>query len=111
MIATITYLELKSPFKFFALSRKALDIVNQVKKTNAIAYKSTGFWTKHYTMTLWQNHQEMREFAMSGAHKESMKHSAKIAKEIRTYTFETESLPSWSKAKSLIMAEGKVLNF
>ena len=102
MKATITSIELKSPLKFFALSAKALHIVRQLKATECKQFKKRGFWTTHYTMTLWKNEQELKDFAKSGAHLEAMKKSKELAKEIRTFTYDTETLPSWAEAKKLL---------
>ncbi|EAZ80929.1 DUF3291 domain-containing protein [Algoriphagus machipongonensis] len=110
MKATITSLELKSPFHFFALAASALNISRQLKATNCKEFKKRGFWMKHYTMTLWESENELKEFARSGAHLEAMKASSQIAKEIRTFTFDTESLPNWEEAK-LLLQKGKVINF
>ena len=102
MKATITSIELKGPFKFFALSCMALKIINQLKTSNCKEFKKTGFWTKHYTMTLWNNDEELSNFAKSGAHLEAMKKSSEIAKEIRTVTFEVDKLPDWKNAKKYL---------
>lgn len=110
MKATITSIELKGPFKFFALSSMALAITKQLKATKYKAYKKRGIWTKHYTMTLWNNEEELKEFARSGAHLEAMKASKRIAKEIRTITIDAEELPNWREAKALL-ANGKVSRY
>ncbi len=110
MRVTITYIELKSPLKFFLLSKNALKIVRQLKTTNCNGFKKRGFWTKHYTMTLWNNQEEMESFAKSGAHLEAMKISQSIAKEIRTITIDATSFLSWDKAKELLK-EGKRIEF
>jgi len=102
MRATITSIELKGPFKFFALSATALKILKQLKSTHCKEFKKKGIWTTHYTMTLWNTEEELKEFARSGAHLEAMKNSGKIAKEIRTITIDTEVLPNWSAAKKLL---------
>jgi hypothetical protein len=102
MKATITSIELKGPLKFFALSANALNIIKQLKATNCKDFKKRGIWTKHYTMTLWNNESELKEFAKSGAHLEAMKKSKQIAKEIRTITIDTDTLPSWDEAKKLL---------
>ncbi len=102
MKATITSIELKGPLKFFALSAKALSIIKQLKTTKCREFKKRGIWTKHYTMTLWNNEFELKEFAKSGAHLEAMKKSKAIAKEIRTITIDTNTLPSWKEAKRLL---------
>lgn len=110
MKATITLIELKGPFKFFLLSILAMKIVKQLKTTNCKAFKNKGFWTKHYTMTLWNNEQELKDFASSGAHLEAMKASKKLAKEIRTITIDTVKLPNWIEAKQLL-TQGKVIKY
>ncbi len=42
MKATITSIELKSPFKFFPLSLKAMQIIKQLKATNCKSFKKKG---------------------------------------------------------------------
>lgn len=110
MIVVITSLELKNPFQFFLFSYKAMYVVKQLKKSNSKAFKSKGIWTKHYTMSLWENEDDMKAFAHSGAHLEAMKISKEIAKEIWTRQLELNVFPDWKTAKSLLM-EGKVLRF
>ncbi len=110
MKAVITSIELKDPLKFFALSASALKILKQLKTSNSVDFKKRGIWTKHYTMTLWNNEQEMKSFAMSGAHLEAMKTSKKIAKEIRTITIDVDKLPDWKTAISLL-DNAKVMKF
>ena len=53
---------------------------------------------------------ELNEFAKSGAHLEAMKQSKQIAKEIRTITIDTDTLPSWDEAKKLL-ENAKVFTF
>lgn len=110
MKATITSIELKGPLKFFALSTHALRILKQLKATKYKDFKKRGIWTKHYTMTLWNNESELKEFARSGAHLDAMKKSKQIAKEIRTITIDADTLPSWEEAKKLLET-AKVLNY
>ena len=110
MKVTITSIELKGPLQFFALSTRAMKIVKQLKSTNYKDFKKQGFWTKHYTMTLWNSEQEIKEFARSGAHLEAMKESRRIAKEIQTITIEANNLPSWKEAKELLK-KGKIISF
>lgn len=102
MKATLTSIELKGPLKFFALSAQALQILRQLKATRVKDFKKKGFWTTHYTMTLWENESDLQDFARSGAHLEAMKNAAIIAKEIRTITIEAKSLPSWNEAKQIL---------
>jgi hypothetical protein len=53
-------------------------------------------------MTLWNNENELKEFARSGAHLEAMKISKQIAKEIRTITIDADNLPNLKEAKKLL---------
>lgn len=73
-----------------------------MKTTDCKAFKKQGFWTKHYTMTLWNSEEELKDFAKSGAHLDAMKESSKIAKEIRTLTIDADSLPNWKDAKQML---------
>lgn len=102
MKVSITSIELKHIFKFFALSYNAMEILKQLKTTNCAEVKTKGFWNKHYTMTLWKSEEDLKEFATSGAHLHAMKKSAAIAKEIRTVTIDSDSLPDWKTAKGLL---------
>ena len=110
MKATITSIELKSLFKFFPLSIFALNIVKQLKATNYKDFKKKGSGKLHYTMTLWENEEQMKDFARSGAHLDAMKKSATIAKEIRTLTIDTDELPDWKTAKEILKG-GKILRY
>lgn len=111
MKLSITYIELKGPFQFFALSKKAFKIIRQLKSTSCKKYKNMGFWTKHYTMTLWSDEDEMREFVKSGAHLEAMKTSADIAKEIRVITIASDTLIPWKEAKVHLQNTKNVMKF
>lgn len=110
MKATITSIELKGPFKYFMLSALAWKIMKQLKATDYADFKKKGIWAKHYTMTLWPSEEAMKRFASSGAHKEAMRSSGSIAKEIRTITIEVDELPKWSVATKLL-SKGKIIRF
>lgn len=110
MKVSITSIELKGPFKFFALSVSALRIMKQMKTTGHLAFKKKGVWTKHYTMSLWPDEKSMHDFVRSGAHLEAMKSSKTIAKEIRTITYDGDALPDWKTARHLL-EKARVLRF
>ena len=102
MKVTITSIELKGPLKFFGLSKRAMGIIKQLQASNYKGFKKKGFWTTHYTMTLWESEEDLKAFATSGAHLQAMKESAQIAKEIRTLTIDAEELPNWKEAIALL---------
>ena len=61
-------------------------------------------------MPLWNNEEELRDFAKNGAHLQAIMNSAKIAREIRTITIDATELPDWKTARELL--EGaKVVRF
>jgi hypothetical protein len=106
----ITSIVLKNPLKIFAFAFYVSKIVKQLKTSNNIDFKNKGFWTTFYTMTLWENDKDLISFSSSGAHLESMKKSKKIANEIRTFAYDTETLPSWDEA-IILLKKGKVIKF
>ncbi len=111
MKVSITCIELKSIFHFFKLSLFALQISNQLKTSNVVTFKKKGFWTKHYTMTLWQNEDDMKVFAYSGAHMDAIKKAKLIAKEIKSITIEYDTLLNWKEAQTLLRDRGTLYKY
>ncbi len=110
MTIAITYIRLRSLWHFFQLSLHGLQIMRQAKSlTGNKGFQNTGFGYKHYTLSAWSDEAAMRQFAYSdGAHKEAMKQSRKIAKEIKTYTYQADAMPTWPEAKQLVEEKGKL---
>lgn len=102
MKLTITSIELRNPLLYFVLSHQALFITLQLRKTNCVKMKKRGLWTTHYTMTLWENEADLKDFARSGAHFKYMKTSGKIAKAIKTLTIDATEMPSWKEARAML---------
>lgn len=110
MKATVTYIELKSPFLIFKFVRMVSGIIKQLKNTACQGFRSQGYWTKYYTITLWNDEAELKSFATNGAHLEAMKRSQEMAKEIKTITFDTYVCPTWKEAKAALK-QAKTLKF
>jgi hypothetical protein len=71
-------------------------------------FQNTGLGYKHYTMSAWSDEAAMRQFAYSdGAQKEAMKQTRKIAREIKTYTYQADAMPTWREAKQLVKEKGR----
>lgn len=111
MKVTITSLHLRRPWHFFPLSLYAMRILKQLKATNCKEVKTRGVGSIHYTLTLWDSDQELKQFARSGEHLEAMKKSRKISREIRIHTYDADALPSWAEAKRLLVEEGRLLSY
>ena len=110
MIASITSIQLKSPFKLLAFYRSVLPTVKQLQSGPCVQFRTKGFWTRHYTISLWNNTEEMRAFATSGAHLDAMKKRKQVATEVRTISIQTDTLPEWKTALAHL-EKGKVLKF
>lgn len=112
MRVVLTSIQLRSVWQFFRLSNHGRKIQGQAKKSPGfVKMKNTGWGRLHYTMSIWQSEAEMKAFAKTGAHLDAMKQSAKIAVEIRTYTYEADRLPEWQLAKELLRDKGKAIKF
>lgn len=111
MLLALTLIELRSPLHVFGINIRALKVVRQLSKTSCVASKIKGGITRHYTMTLWNNEQDMKAFMRSGAHLDAMKWGAKTAREIRTVVKEADSLPDWENAKILLEQEAHVIRY
>lgn len=108
MYITITSLELKGPFYFFKLAGTALQITRQLKTSEGfVEYRKTGFWTSHYTMSLWKTEKDLKNFARSGAHLNAMKRYREVASEIRTLTLMADKFPDWTMAKEMLKKNGR----
>ena len=110
MIISITSIKLKSPLKFFILSYNGMQIMKQLKTTNCQANKTKGFWKMHYTMTLWENENQVMDFVKSDAHLAAMKISKTIAQEIRTVSYNGDKLPDWKTGIDQLK-KGKVISY
>jgi heme-degrading monooxygenase HmoA len=112
MRITITSIQLRSPWQFFTLANHGRKIQAQAKKTPGfVKMKNTGWGRNHYTLSIWETDAAMKQFARSGAHLEAMKQSAKLAHELRTFTFEAEAIPNWKEVKRMLAEKGKVMQF
>lgn len=111
MILTITSIKLRSPLMLYRLYTVAFQILNQLRASNCIAYKTNGSWTTHYTMSLWRNEDDKKDFAYKREHLNAMRHSANIAREIRTLSIEATEMPSWKEAKSLLSSKANILKY
>lgn len=102
MYVTITFLRLKSPLKLFAFLKHVFNIMEQLKTSGAKKYTTKGKFMNHYTVSLWPDEKSLKKFARSGAHQKAMKDINNIASEVKVYTYKSDTLPSWTKAKRLL---------
>jgi hypothetical protein len=111
MLLVITSLELASPLKLLRMYGYTVGIVKQLRHSNCLSFKTYGWWRLHYTMSLWRNEKEMRNFSLGNQHLYAMRNARSVAKEVRTLRLDTDHMPGWAEARALLKVRGKVLRF
>lgn len=103
MILSVTKIELNSYSKLLAFFKFNGQIIADLKQSNCIKYKVTGNWNFKiwYTMTLWENEDEINNFYRNGTHLEAMKQSKKFSSKINSVRVAKDDLMKWSEAKKL----------
>lgn len=110
MIIVVTSLHLRSVLKLPLLGKHVTAIRKQLDASNCISYKTHGYFVKHYTISVWENGEDIQKFYTSGAHKQSMIEIKDMAKEARTRRLEQDEIPNWKEVKQLLK-EGKILTY
>lgn len=107
MILSITYLKLKSPLKFITFLKHVFAIMKDLRESKCKKIRTSGFLTKHYTMSLWENEADMRSFASKGAHLTAMKASSSFTSEIAVHSMQADDLLPWNEAKRILKENGR----
>ncbi len=112
MIVTVTSIRLKKWWYFFRLSYYGLQITRQLHREKGfLILKNTGFGMMHYTLSAWENEEDVERFYKQGAHLQAMKQAKAIASETTTFTYQTDRFPDWQEAKKLLKENGRVLRW
>jgi len=103
MIVSITKIELNSYSKLIAFFKFNRQIIKELKQSRCSKFKLTGGWNLKvwYTMTLWENDNDINAFYRNGTHLDAMKQSKVIAFKIQTNRINKEELINWKEAKRL----------
>lgn len=103
MILSVTKIELNSYSKLLAFFKFNGQIIADLKQSNCRKFKVTGNWNFKiwYTMTLWENEDEINNFYRNGTHLEAMKQSKKFSSKINSVRVAKDDLMKWSEAKKL----------
>lgn len=77
--------------------------MNDLKQSKSKKYKLTGSWNMKdwYTMTLWENENDINYFYRNGTHLEAMKQAKTFSSKIQSRRIHNEDLISWKVAKKL----------
>ena len=103
MIISITKIELNSYLKLIAFFKFNIQILNELKKSNCKKQKVTNNWTfkTWYTMTMWENEDDINLFYRNGTHLEAMKQSKMFSSKIKSIRIVNDDLLDWKDAKKL----------
>ena len=103
MIVSVTKIELISYSKLIAFFKFNGQIIKELQNTPCKKYKVTGSWNLKvwYTMTLWEDEKDIKEFYRNGTHLEAMKQSKKFSSKIQSHRIQNEDLINWKEAKKL----------
>ncbi len=103
MILSITKIELNSYSKLLAFFKFNGQIMAELKQSKCIKYKATGSWNLKcwYTMTLWDDENEINNFYRNGIHLEAMKKSKTFSTNIQSKRLPKEDFISWTEVKML----------
>lgn len=107
MIISITKIELISYSKLIAFFKFNRHIINELKQSKCKKYKVSGNWNYKvwYTMTLWANENELKDFYLNGTHLEVMKQSKTFSSKIQSKRIQTndDNLLSWKESKKIFI--------
>ncbi len=103
MIVSVTKIELISYSKLIAFFKFNGQILNELRHSKSKNHKLTGSWSlkNWYTMTLWENENDLNAFYRNGTHLEAMKQSKKFSSKIQSKRIYSIDLISWKEAKNL----------
>jgi hypothetical protein len=103
MIVSITKIELLSYSKLLAFFKFNGQIIKDLQQTNCKKYKVTGNWNLKtwYTMTLWENENDINDFYRNGTHLEAMKQSKTFSSKIESKRKSHYQLMNWKEAKKV----------
>jgi hypothetical protein len=110
MYASVTQLELKSISKIFKFMKYTFRIAKQMKTAKGLVKQQTKAKNLYvyFTLTVWDNKEDMFRFRNGGAHLEAMKDIKSMAKKAKSASWETDEMPGWKQADKIIKAQADV---
>ncbi|MDN3676897.1 hypothetical protein QWY90_06195 [Flavobacterium paronense] len=105
MILSITKIELNSYTKLIPFFKFNSQIIAELKQSKCIKYKIGGSWNLKvwYTMTLWEEENDINAFYRNGTHLEAMKQAQSFSSKIQAIRIQKEDLIGWKEAKKGFM--------
>jgi Domain of unknown function (DUF3291) len=101
MIIVATELHVRSFWHFFEFAITSARSMKQAKKSAGCIYAvaNNKGWKIGYTLTAWENKEQMLQFRNTGAHKEAMSKIRKLSQQYKTLQWESDKQPNWQEAR------------
>ncbi|RBW67952.1 DUF3291 domain-containing protein [Bacillus taeanensis] len=101
MFISVTRLHLRGKRKLPSFIWHTLQSMNQLKKAEGLTHSSFNKegWLTYWTLTVWENKEDMKNYRNNGSHLKAMKIARKIADELESFHWEGETIPSWAESK------------
>lgn len=106
MIVSITKIELTAYSKLIAFIQLNQQIIDQLKQSTCKKFKLSCNWNLKvwYTMTLWENEQEINDFYRHGIHLTAMKQASLFSSHTKSLRIQHHDLKPWKEMKALFDA-------
>ena len=104
MIIVATELHIHSFWNFFEFALTSARSMKQAKKSAGCIYAAADNkgWKIGYTLTVWDNKEQMLQFRNTGAHKVAMSKIRKLSPQYKTLQWESDKQPNWQEARTLL---------
>ncbi len=96
MIISTTLFKLKKLSLYGQFFVDTYRVVKQVKQSGGVIHMKIKPFSLR-TVTVWKTHEDLLRFRNNGAHLTAMKKSKSFG-EISSFTWESETIPSWKEA-------------
>jgi len=103
MVVSITKVELNSYSKLIPFFKFNGQIIKELKQSTCSGFKLTSDFNLKvwYTMTLWENENDLTGFYRNGTHLEAMKQATLFSSKIQSKRIDNVELINWKEAKKL----------
>lgn len=103
MTVSITKIELNSYLKLLAFFKFNSKIIAELKLSTCKSYQFTSNWNLKvwYTMTLWENENDINCFYRNGVHLEAMKKATFFSSKIQSKRVQKENMLTWKEVKKM----------
>jgi hypothetical protein len=103
MIVSVTKIELNSYSRLISFFKFNAQIIAELKQSPCKSYQFARNWNLKiwYTMTLWENENDINCFYRNGPHLKAMKKATVFSSKIQSKRVQNQNILIWKEAKKL----------